>query len=327
GDDSLDSDLDESSPENLELQMTELEAGEVDLSHDLGLVQKTAELGDRIWLDTNGDGLQSDGELGAPGIEVILLNGEREVVARTVTDADGRYRFGDLPPGKYTVDINEATIPEGFMATRTDAGDDSLDSDLDESSPENLELQMTELEAGEVDLSHDLGLVQKPPEQQMPDASVFDGIRSANDLLDDSIVFDDLESASGLMTSDFILDPSQFLDGFAPPNLFPEIGDITPTIPIPQFGGVGGGSINLFGVDLPTAGLPINFALPDPAPAPAPSPQPAPAPEPDPHPQPADDCPPPEQTADCEPYYSSGDDCVTYQQDCEPVERRYYEDC
>ena len=49
-------------------------------------------------------------------------------IRRSPTDADGTYWFTGVPAGEYFV---EAVPPPGWMATDQDAGDDTLDSDVD----------------------------------------------------------------------------------------------------------------------------------------------------------------------------------------------------
>lgn len=65
---------------------------------DLGVVNlKTqAKIGDRIWNDVDGDGMQDPGEPGMDGIRVVLnrlVDGELIYVAETRTGADGAYEF------------------------------------------------------------------------------------------------------------------------------------------------------------------------------------------------------------------------------------------
>ena len=93
-------------------------------------------IGDLVWIDLDGDGIQDEGEPGLAGAKVLLLRGvdklvanhpdseryAKRFVAETVTGPDGRYRFdsdpayadreiegegvvnaGKLMPGEYTV--------------------------------------------------------------------------------------------------------------------------------------------------------------------------------------------------------------------------------
>ena len=60
-----------------------------------------------VFLDSNNNGIQDAGEPGLPNVEVELPAGTRDaagqVVAKALTDADGRYQFIDLLAGTYTV--------------------------------------------------------------------------------------------------------------------------------------------------------------------------------------------------------------------------------
>ena len=61
-------------------------------------------VGDLCWLDLDGDGLQGMDEPGIPGVEIVLLR-EGETIARTVSDQYGFYRFNDLYPASYTLQV------------------------------------------------------------------------------------------------------------------------------------------------------------------------------------------------------------------------------
>ncbi len=61
-------------------------------------------LGDKAWLDLNGNGLQDGDEGGIPGIGIELIREDR-VVASTVTDQYGYYVFEDLYPTEYTLRV------------------------------------------------------------------------------------------------------------------------------------------------------------------------------------------------------------------------------
>ncbi len=51
-----------------------LSEGERYVDADFGYLPRpgTAAFGDRVWHDTNGDGVQDDGELGIPGVDIIV---------------------------------------------------------------------------------------------------------------------------------------------------------------------------------------------------------------------------------------------------------------
>ena len=60
-------------------------------------------VGDRVWIDANRDGLQTDGEPSLEGVTVELLDSTGTVVKTTTTDANGRYLFDNLVAGDYRV--------------------------------------------------------------------------------------------------------------------------------------------------------------------------------------------------------------------------------
>ncbi|MBP7961497.1 MAG: SBBP repeat-containing protein [Caldilineaceae bacterium] len=64
-----------------------------------------AKIGDTIFRDWNGNGVQDTGEEGIAGVTVDLKNGGGTVIATKVTDASGGYLFTGLTAGTYTVDV------------------------------------------------------------------------------------------------------------------------------------------------------------------------------------------------------------------------------
>src|SRR4051812_8725638 len=77
----------------------------------------TGSVGDRVWLDTNGNGVQDAGEAGINGVTVQLLNAGNAVVATTTTSGDGNYTFNNLAGGNYTVRIVASSLPAGVTET------------------------------------------------------------------------------------------------------------------------------------------------------------------------------------------------------------------
>ncbi|MDM8539627.1 SdrD B-like domain-containing protein [Desulfococcaceae bacterium HSG9] len=100
--------------------------GEQNLDQDFGYQPPSGSIGDTIWSDTNGNGVQDAGEPGIPGVTVYLYDGSGNLVDTQVTDANGHYLFTDLPAGDYTIKVDIATLPPGLVQTYDDAGD--LDS-------------------------------------------------------------------------------------------------------------------------------------------------------------------------------------------------------
>lgn len=66
-------------------------------------VYKPVNIGDKVWEDLNGNGVQDVGEQGLVGVLVTLVNRNGTSVATTSTDAKGSYGFKNLPPGDYAV--------------------------------------------------------------------------------------------------------------------------------------------------------------------------------------------------------------------------------
>ena len=75
------------------------------------------DIGDRIWVDANGDGIQDLDEAGIDGVTVYLFDGAGNLIASTVTSNDGTYLFSGLKAGDYKVVVDASTLPEGFEPT------------------------------------------------------------------------------------------------------------------------------------------------------------------------------------------------------------------
>lgn len=70
---------------------------------DLELITAPApiEIGNRVWFDTDGDGVQDADENGITGVTVTLVQGTT-VIATAITDANGNYLFSSDPNGVNT---------------------------------------------------------------------------------------------------------------------------------------------------------------------------------------------------------------------------------
>jgi hypothetical protein len=92
----------------------------------------TASVGDRVWLDLNGDGIQDTNESGLAGVMVRLRDAQGVIVATAITDSNGLYLFGNLVSGSYQL---EFVAPPGYAFSLKSQGTDaSLDSDADPST-------------------------------------------------------------------------------------------------------------------------------------------------------------------------------------------------
>ncbi len=76
---------------------------------------QSASVGDRVWLDADGDGSQDVGEPGIANVEVTLKDQFGTPVATTVTDVNGRYLFSGVAAGNgYYVEVTPSTLPSGL---------------------------------------------------------------------------------------------------------------------------------------------------------------------------------------------------------------------
>ena len=80
-------------------------------------------IGNRVWLDTDGDGAQQGGEPGVQGV-TVTITGPNGFTATRTTGPDGLYTFPDLPAGSYTVCVGAANLTAGAaLAGTTPSGD------------------------------------------------------------------------------------------------------------------------------------------------------------------------------------------------------------
>ncbi len=86
---------------------------------DVGYRIDNATIGDRIWADDDGDGIQDAGEGGLSGVTVQLRSGgcSGSVIKTDVTDGTGAYDFTTLAAGTYCVDVLESSLPAGATHT------------------------------------------------------------------------------------------------------------------------------------------------------------------------------------------------------------------
>jgi hypothetical protein len=125
GDNEADSDADS---ETGQTDTFNLYAGQEDLSWDAAFYPEacTASIGKTIWLDSDGDGFQSDDEPGIQGIVVTLIgagadgqlnSADDETFTPQTTNADGFYQFTELLEGLYLVNVMAHSLPEGYALT------------------------------------------------------------------------------------------------------------------------------------------------------------------------------------------------------------------
>jgi protocatechuate 3,4-dioxygenase beta subunit len=91
-------------------------------------------IGDRIWVDYNGNGVQQDNEPGIDSIKVSLFQSDNTFVRSTFTASRsqgqaGYYEFVDLAPGDYYIKVD---LPKGYKAAPINTTDGDMDSDINE---------------------------------------------------------------------------------------------------------------------------------------------------------------------------------------------------
>jgi hypothetical protein len=98
---------------------------------DFGLF-RPAKLGDFVFRDSNGNGIQDAGEIGVAGITVKLYNSANNIIATTTTDASGKYLFDNLTAGNYIVEFVKSTLPSSlnFSPQGTTTGDKDSDANV-----------------------------------------------------------------------------------------------------------------------------------------------------------------------------------------------------
>ena len=148
-----------------------LPSGGSDQTLDYGYVPTPAvSVGDFVWADSNGNGVQDSGEPGIPGV-VLKITGPTgqpvtdvngAAVGEQTTDANGKYDFTNLPvlpAGQhYTVTIDQpasATALAGYSPTTAGAGSDrAVDSSTGSATSTDLTTD------GASDLTLDFGYVK-----------------------------------------------------------------------------------------------------------------------------------------------------------------------
>jgi uncharacterized repeat protein (TIGR01451 family) len=126
--------------------------GARDATLDFGFVAPAVSVGNFVWVDTDRDGIQGDGEPGIQGASLTIVGPDGlavtdvfgDAVGVATTDVNGAYSFDALPAlaagESYTVSI-DASSPAlaGLIPTLLGAGaDDSLDSSTDSAASGNL---------------------------------------------------------------------------------------------------------------------------------------------------------------------------------------------
>ncbi len=135
-----------------------LAVGQVRRGVDAGLTTQgppggTSGIGDFVWDDDNGDGIQDAGESGRAGVTVNLLDCGLNPLDSKVTDGAGGFLFDGLAAGDYTL---EFVAPAGLNFSPQGVGTGGKDSDAD---PVTGLTNCRSLAVGQVRRGVDAGLV------------------------------------------------------------------------------------------------------------------------------------------------------------------------
>ncbi len=117
-------------------------------------IDTLGKIGDLVWEDLDGDGIQDSGEPGIANVTVYLIDASTNTTIRTTqTSPSGYYIFNNLDAGSYYV---EFVLPSGYAFTKQDQGsDNTVDSDANPSTGQTTTFSLT---AGQTDLTWDAGL-------------------------------------------------------------------------------------------------------------------------------------------------------------------------
>lgn len=126
----------------------------------LATVYAPASIGDRVWYDTDGDGIQDLGEAGVDGVSVTVTGTDMfgDAVSRTVTTSGGgAWVIDGLVPGEYQVHV---VTPTGqVLSPRSMGTDGTVDSDVDAATGLS---DLIPLASGETRTDVDAGVRQPP---------------------------------------------------------------------------------------------------------------------------------------------------------------------
>jgi hypothetical protein len=153
GNTATDSDIDRISWQSGVISLT---PGEVNDSLDGGLYQ-LASVGNRVWEDSNHDGIFGAGEVGIAGVTVELYRSDGSLVTSAVTNSTGTFIFTELGPGDYYIRFY---APAGWAISPQDqGGDNGIDSDA---NPNSGQTKVFTLGIGVQDLTWWAGMSRPP---------------------------------------------------------------------------------------------------------------------------------------------------------------------
>ena len=134
--------------------MIDLKMAQDQMKMDIGCVLP-GRMGDLCWVDLDGDGLQGMNEPGIPNVKIVLMR-DGTAVAETVTDQYGFYRFDDLYPASYTLQV---TAPAEVKPTKHRTDIPMIASILEEDDREICESVEIQVESDKANYNADIGFI------------------------------------------------------------------------------------------------------------------------------------------------------------------------
>lgn len=136
----------------------------VPVPRDSSAVNKSASLGDFVWIDNNMNGIQDAGEPGVSNVEVVLYDSLLNVISTKYTDDSGYYHFNNIEVpsmGSKTFIVGFNNIPPNYAYTNLIADSPALDKN---SKPDTISGRTKPfvLHAGEIRRDIDGGIKNAP---------------------------------------------------------------------------------------------------------------------------------------------------------------------
>ena len=124
-------------------------------------LEEPSMISDFVFEDEDGDGIQDPTELGLQGVDITLTGTDFNGIAVNFTatsDAQGAYRFDQLPMGTYFMIFELPNFQDYLHSPVDQGGDDALDSDMD---PITGSIQRTVSAHGVGDYDTDAGYIPR----------------------------------------------------------------------------------------------------------------------------------------------------------------------
>jgi hypothetical protein len=118
------------------------------------------EIGNRVWVDTDRDGIQDAGEAGLSGVVLELYQGTT-LVATTTTDASGNYKFTNLVANtsyQIRADLKQTNLNDKPLSLLNVGANDLIDNDMAKGSGNIGFINVTTSEYGYNNHSFDIGV-------------------------------------------------------------------------------------------------------------------------------------------------------------------------